>query len=44
MTGGALLFMAVAWTFVLGLAGWSWYKLMTVDPSKEHPPPPGTSL
>lgn len=44
MTSGALLFMAIAWICVLGLVSWSWYKLLTVDPDQEHPPPPGTSL
>lgn len=39
-----LLFMLSAWIFVLGLTIWCFYRLMKVDPSKEHAPPPGTSL
>lgn len=44
MSQTAIVFMAFAWIFVLGLAGWSWYKLLTVKAPTEHPPPPGTSL
>ena len=44
MTTGAMLFMGVAWLCVLGLLGYTWGKLLTVDPDKEHLPPPGTSL
>jgi hypothetical protein len=44
MSRTAIVFMAGAWIFVLGLMFWSWRRLMQVDPSKEHPPPPGTSL
>jgi hypothetical protein len=40
----ALLFLLGAWAFVLGLTGWSWWKLLTTDPSKQQVPPPGTSL
>ena len=44
MTTGALIFMVVVWTFVLGLTFWSFRKLMKTDPSNEPLPPPGTSL
>ncbi|MEK6598660.1 MAG: hypothetical protein AABY91_10045 [Gemmatimonadota bacterium] len=44
MSPTAIIFMAAAWAFVLGLSGWSWYKLLTVKEPTEHPPPPGTSL
>ena len=44
MTTGAIIFMALAWTFVLGLTFWSFNKLMKSDPSNEPLPPPGTSL
>lgn len=44
MTTGAIVFMAGAWVGVLGLLGYTWAKLLTVDPDKEHLPPPGTSL
>jgi hypothetical protein len=44
MTTGALIFMVMAWTFVLGLTFWSFMKLMKTDPSNEPLPPPGTSL
>lgn len=44
MSQVAIIFMALAWIGVLGLAGWSWYKLLTVQAPGEHPPPPGTSL
>lgn len=40
----AIVFMSVAWGFVLGLTLWCFAKLMKADPSKEHLPPPGTSL
>jgi hypothetical protein len=39
-----MVFMALAWVFVLGLLGYTWAKLLSVDPEKEHLPPPGTSL
>ena len=29
MSGGAIAFMAVSWTFVLGLTSWCFYKLLT---------------
>jgi hypothetical protein len=44
MTTGAMVFMALAWVFVLGLLGYTWAKLLSGDPKKEHLPPPGTSL
>ncbi len=44
MNTGALIFMLVTWTVVLSLLGWSFYRLMKTDPSKEAAPPPGTSL
>jgi hypothetical protein len=44
MTTGALIFMVMAWTFVLGLAFWSYRKLLKVGPEHEPLPPPGTSL
>ena len=28
MTTGALLFMLGSWTFVLGLAGWSYWRIL----------------
>jgi hypothetical protein len=39
----ALIFMLAAWAFVLGLTGWSYWKLMST-PQEEKLPPPGTSL
>ncbi len=44
MTVTALVFMLGAWGFVLGLTFWCFWKLLRVDPSHEHLPPPGTSL
>lgn len=44
MTMGALIFLILAWSFVLGLTFWSFRKLMKSDPSHEPLPPPGTSL
>jgi hypothetical protein len=32
MSTGAIVFMALAWTFVLGLLGWCYYRLMTTPP------------
>lgn len=29
MSGGALTFMVLAWTFVLGLTSWCFYRLLT---------------
>jgi len=43
MRTGALIFMLSAWTVVLSLMLWSFRKLLRGDPSKEHPPPPGTN-
>jgi len=47
MSGGAIAFMAISWTFVLGLTAWSFAKLLTVqkhfDPDgigPESPPEP----
>ena len=44
MTTGALMFLILAWTFVLGLTIWSYSRLLRTDPAKEPLPPPGTSL
>ena len=44
MTTGAIIFMALAWTFVIGLTIWSFARLMKADPGHEPLPPPGTSL
>lgn len=38
MTTSAILFMAVSWTFVLGLTGWS-FKRVLAQPDKPHQPP-----
>jgi hypothetical protein len=35
-----MIFMAVSWAFVLGLTGWSFYRLMT-DQGKKHFDPDG---
>jgi hypothetical protein len=43
MTTGALIFMIMAWTFVLGLTLWSFRRLLST-PTEEKLPPPGTSL
>jgi hypothetical protein len=40
----ALIFLLAAWSFVLGLTFWSFYRLVKTDPSNEPTPPPGTSL
>lgn len=37
----ALIFMAGAWAFVLGLTGWAFRKLLQT-PSDEKLPPPGS--
>ncbi|HEY9517654.1 MAG TPA: hypothetical protein VIQ98_00250 [Gemmatimonadales bacterium] len=37
----ALIFMLAAWTFVLGLMVWSFYRLMKT-PENEKLPPPGS--
>ena len=44
MSTGALIFMVAAWVCVLGLAAWSYSRLLKGDPSHEPLPPPGTSL
>jgi hypothetical protein len=44
VSAGAVIFMACAWAFVLGLTFWSFARLMTADPEHEAAPPPGTSL
>ena len=36
MTRGAIIFMALSWTFVLGLTGWAFYRLLTHK--KQHDP------
>lgn len=41
MNPTALIFMAGAWIFVLGLTFWSFKKLMST-PEDEKLPPPGT--
>jgi hypothetical protein len=42
MSAAALIFMIMAWTFVLGLALWSYSRLLKAPPSAEHLPPPGS--
>lgn len=39
MTTEALIFMAAAWTFVLGLTTWSYKKLLSTPPDEKLPPP-----
>ncbi len=39
MSTGAIIFMAISWTFVLGLMAWSYRKIMR---SKDHFDPDGT--
>lgn len=39
MSAGALIFMLVSWTFVLGLMGWSYSKILR---GKRHFDPDGT--
>jgi len=41
MRTNALIFMLSAWAFVLGLAGWSFRKLLST-PQEEKLPPPGS--
>jgi hypothetical protein len=41
MTTAALLFLLGAWSFVLGLTFWSFWKLMRT-PENEKLPPPGS--
>jgi hypothetical protein len=38
----ALIFMLAVWTFVLGLTGWSFHRLMKTDPANEKVPSPGS--
>ncbi len=44
MTLKALVFMLGAWTVVLGLTGWCFWKLLKAPLEHERMPPPGTSL
>lgn len=44
MNPGALAFMLLAWTCVLGLAGWCYYRLLRTDPASDTESPPDTSL
>lgn len=39
MSTGAIVFMAISWTFVLGLMAWSFSKIMR---AKDHFDPDGT--
>ncbi len=39
MSTGAIIFMAMSWTFVLGLMGWSFARILR---SKDHFDPDGT--
>ncbi len=39
MTTSALVFMLSAWTFVIGLALWSYKRLLTTPPDEQLPPP-----
>ena len=39
MTPGAVIFMAMAWVFVLGLTSWSYYRLLKSEPHEPLPPP-----
>ncbi|HSR14588.1 MAG TPA: hypothetical protein VLL51_02470 [Gemmatimonadales bacterium] len=41
MRNSALLFMAGAWAFVIGLTVWSYRKLLST-PEEEKLPPPGS--
>lgn len=41
MRNSALIFMAAAWTFVIGLTVWSFRKLLST-PEEEKLPPPGS--
>ena len=42
MTTGALVFMIIVWSSVLGLTTWAFRRLLTAPPSQEHLPPPGS--
>ena len=44
MRTGALIFMLLAWTFVLVLLTWSFAKLLRSPTDPDRLPPPGTSL
>lgn len=39
MNTTAMIFMACAWAFVLGLALWSFRKLLATPPEEKLPPP-----
>lgn len=39
MNTTAMIFMAGAWIFVLGLTFWSYRKLMSTPPEEKLPPP-----
>ncbi|MDH5316651.1 MAG: hypothetical protein OEW44_09225 [Gemmatimonadota bacterium] len=41
MSNSALIFMAAAWIFVIGLTTWSFWKLLST-PQEEKLPPPGS--
>ncbi|MDZ4673298.1 MAG: hypothetical protein SGI84_02525 [Gemmatimonadota bacterium] len=41
MNTTALIFMAGAWAFVIGLMSWAYWKLLST-PQDEHLPPPGS--
>jgi hypothetical protein len=41
MTTMAIVFMAAAWTFVLGLTAWAFLRLLRT-PKDERLPPPGS--
>ena len=43
MNPTAMIFMAGAWIFVLGLTSWSFWKLLKT-PQEEKLPPPGSIL
>jgi hypothetical protein len=42
MTTGALIFLVLAWTFVIGLTLWSFRRLIKADTAHEPLPPPGS--
>jgi hypothetical protein len=39
MTTGAFIFMIVSWAAVLGLVGWSFYRVLDVQSRRRGPPP-----
>ena len=43
MSTTAVIFMTIAWACVLGLAGWSYRRLLST-PQEEKLPPPGSIL